>query len=199
MSIIEPGEQFPLITYPAALDERRECAYFGEGSLQFSARRFTVLRILKVASFLLLMIPFALALAKQEAMPCAPHQASSQPFHIAWVHCVGNADEVIVIVNATNEDVDLTGYELNSLGGQTFRFEISAWNPGCCLIRAYETLRVHSGYRNATTSYEDPRDLHWLDSNGQPSREPVWRDIHDIATLFTPEGEVVTFYEYGQP
>ncbi len=157
------------------------------------------MRVLKLTALSLILIPLALASANPTAAaPCAPNGRQLQPLHIAWIHCQNNYDEVVVIVNASGEDIDLAGYQLDSLVGQKFVFQPSEWNPNCCVIQAYGTLRIHSGPRNLEP-FDDPRDLHWLNADGQPRRDLVWRDSYDVATLFNAQKQIVAHYEYGQP
>ena len=130
---------------------------------------------------------------------CNPHPRSVGPIHISYINCLDANDEVVIVVNATNEPVDLTGYTLtNASRGLTFRFEPTPVNGGCCTLAPNEVFRIHTGLRN-DSHFDSPSDLHWLRAPGLPEVERIWNDTGDVARLIDSKGRVVDTYAYGQP
>lgn len=130
---------------------------------------------------------------------CDPHPRGVGPIHISYVNCLDDEDEVVVVVNGTNETVDLTGYRLtNASRGLTFAFKRTAVNDSCCVLAPHETFRVHTGLRNYDR-FDSPHDLHWLREPGLPEVERIWNDAGDVARLIDRKGHVVDIYAYGQP
>lgn len=130
---------------------------------------------------------------------CNPQPRSVGPIHISYINCVAEADEVVIVLNATNRPVDMTGYALtNASRGLTFVFERTPTNAGCCTLGPNEAFRIHTGLRNLER-FDGPYDLHWLREPGQPEPERIWDDSGDVAKLLNPQGEVVDTYAYGQP
>ena len=155
------------------------------------------MRILKLSLLLLLLVPLLLT-PKASAIAintCSPEFRLIGALHIAWIDCQNNQDEVVIIVNGTNEDIDLTGYRLISQGGQEFLFQKTALNDNCCIIKAYDILRIHSGPKN-DRPFDDPRDLHWLTKKGEPRIKNVWNDEGDRAELIDKEGKIIDVYQY---
>lgn len=154
------------------------------------------MRVLKVLVGLLCLMPIAFGFAHQAMKPCAPQFRFVEPLTIAWIDCQSNYDEVVVMVNGSSNDVDLIGYQIDTRRGDQFRFQQTSINPNCCLIKAHDILRIHSGHRNLQP-FSDPRDLHWVSPDGQLSGTKVWNDEGGAALLFSPEGDLIAHYEYG--
>ena len=151
----------------------------------------------KLMFLALLLLPLLAAglFAQTGSRACAPNPRDYGPLHIAWIDCRNNQDEVVIIVNGSGRDLDLTGYRLISRGGQVFEFQRTPVNDHCCVIKAYDLLRIHSGPGN-DRPFDDPRDLHWLRKDGLPYRARVWNDVGDRAELVDDNGNVVDVYEY---
>jgi hypothetical protein len=115
---------------------------------------------------------------------------------IAWVDCY-NHDEVVVILNGSASDMDLTGYWVENRQGKKFHFQNTAWNPYCCVIKAHDIVRIHSAHGNVEP-FTGPRDLHWLDASGQPTGDEMWGERGGLAMLFNAQGEKISHYEYGR-
>ena len=150
--------------------------------------------LLPLVAFIL-MLPFLASLADTGSQLCSPKPRSVGFLHIVWIDCRSNQDEVVIIVNGSAQDIDLTGYRITSEGGQEFVFEKTHVNDSCCIIKAYDILRIHSGPGN-DRPFDDPRDLHWLRKDGLPYRARVWNDDGDKAELIDANGNVVDVYEY---
>ena len=133
--------------------------------------------------------------AETGSRACSPNPREVGFLHIAWIDCRNNQDEVVIIVNGSGRDIDLTGYRITSAGGQEFLFQKTALNDNCCVIKAYDILRIHSGPKN-DRPFDDPRDLYWLRKDGMPYRARVWNDDGDKAELIDKNGNVVDVYEY---
>lgn len=98
---------------------------------------------------------------------------------IAALHHAG-ADETLVIRNSALAQ-DMTGWRLTSgAGQQTFTFP-----PGLVLMPDSE-LRIHSGPAAPAAS---GGDLVW-------TRQHIWRDEGDTATLLDADGNVVSTFSY---
>ncbi|OGF55055.1 MAG: hypothetical protein A2Z21_04480 [Candidatus Fraserbacteria bacterium RBG_16_55_9] len=152
------------------------------------------MRAFKLLVTSLILAPFVLASA-QPIDSCAPSTRLVDSLMIAWIDCY-NHDEVVVLLNGSNTDIDLTGYWLETRRGFKFFFQNSSWNPYCCVIKSHDLLRLHSAHGNLQP-FSGSRDLHWLTAYGEPSGQEIWTERGGVALLFSPEGEVVSHYEYG--
>ena len=165
------------------------------------------MRLAKWTALLLLAAPLVLAFGtttlgvEGDSHPeiCNPHPRSVGPIHISYINCLADEDEVVIVVNATNETVDLTGYTLtNASRGLTFEFRPTPVNDSCCALAPHEAFRIHTGLRN-DSRFEGPYDLHWLRAPGVPEVERIWDNAGDVAQLIDNKGRVVDTYGYGQP
>lgn len=163
------------------------------------------MRLVKWTALILLAVPLLFTATtfavEGESYPdvCNPHPRSVGPIHISYVNCVADSDEVVIVLNGTNESVDLSGYALtNASRGLTFQFQQTPVNDGCCTLGPNESFRIHTGLRNYS-HFESPQDLHWLREPGLPEVERIWDDSGDVAKLIDPQGQVVDTYAYGQP
>lgn len=122
-------------------------------------------------------------------------QASSESgLQIIYIEYANNADEIVVLFNATPFDIDLTGYRIWSYGGQEFVFQKTALNPQDPVIRAFDVVRVHSVYCGA---FEDPRDFNWMNKDASCRQSAVWNDDGDQAKLFSPGSDIpISEYSY---
>lgn len=115
-------------------------------------------------------------------------QASAESgLQIIYIEYANNADEIVVLFNATPSDIDLTGYKIWSHGGQEFVFQKTALNPQDPVIRAFDVVRVHSVYCG---TFENPRDFNWVNKDGSCRQSAVWNDDGDVARLFPPGSDV---------
>jgi len=153
------------------------------------------MRALKFSIACLILAPILLASA-QPIDSCAPHMRLVDSLMIAWVDCY-NHDEVVVILNGSASDMDLTGYWVENRQGKKFHFQNTAWNPYCCVIKAHDIVRIHSAHGNVEP-FTGPRDLHWLDASGQPTGDEMWGERGGLAMLFNAQGEKISHYEYGR-
>jgi hypothetical protein len=151
-------------------------------------------RVLKLLAACLILAPIVLASAKPVSAPCAPQPRVVEPLMIAWIDC---RSETLVLLNGSSRDMDLTGYWLENRLEQRFVFQRTAWNPECCILKAHDVLRVHSGKGNLKHA-GGPRDLHWLNADGVPSDMKIWGDRSGVAVLYNSENELVAHYEYGR-
>ena len=151
-----------------------------------------LLRPLVLASIFLLSLT---AFADHQKDPCSPENHFHGSLFISWISCQANEDEVVIIVNGSPFDQDITGYQITSFDGQIFTFEQKTVNANCCIINAYDILRIHSGPGN-NQPFDDYRDLHWLREDGQPVISNVWNDNGDVAQLLDFRGETIDSYEY---
>ena len=163
------------------------------------------MRVIKWMALILLAIPVAFGATtfgvEGESYPdvCNPHPRSVGPIHISYINCTSENNEVVIVLNGTNEPVDLTGYRLtNASRGLTFHFRQTPVNEGCCTLGPNEVFRVHTGLRNYS-HFDSPHDLHWLRAPGLPEVERIWDDSGDVAQLLDGQGHVVDTYGYGQP
>lgn len=130
---------------------------------------------------------------------CDPHPRSVGPIHISYINCLADEDEVVIVINATDRPVDLSGYALtNASRGLTFEFAPTPVNDSCCTLGPNEVFRIHTGLRNYS-NFDSPHDLHWLRAPGLPEVERIWNDTGDVARLIDKKGRVVDTYAYGQP
>jgi hypothetical protein len=131
-----------------------------------------------------------LAMALSSVAVCA-----ATGLQIIYIDYANNADEIVVIFNASPLVLNLTGYRLWSQGDQEFVFGISELNPQQPVIAAYDVVRIHSGMCNPLS---DPRDFRWQKADGSCYLANVWNDSGDIARLFAPGG-VTPISEYHYP
>ena len=98
-------------------------------------------------------------------------------------------EEVLVLVNRTSKDLNLSGYTLVDEANHVFDFSEDPGEQGKRpIIPAFDVVRIYSG-RGAKYNYEDPRDFYW-------SRNYIWNNDGDEARLKDPSGETVVIYEY---
>ncbi len=109
-------------------------------------------------------------------------------------------DEFVTVRNWSEEDVDLTGWQLQSVDLETKEVEHTFSFPADCILPADGKLRVHSGSASVGKENEPcgaPEfNLYrgWLDLEEGAS---VWGDLGGIIRLIDDQGEVVDEYEYG--
>lgn len=93
-----------------------------------------------------------------------------------------SSDEVITIINQSDEEVDLTNYHILSEPGPKHYFTF----PDGYRLLSREVVRIHSG-KDAQAA--GPNDLLW-------TKEDVWHDKGDTGWLIDPEGKYEDMYEY---
>jgi len=86
--------------------------------------------------------------------------------------------EWVKIVNITNTPVDITGFTLNDIAGNTYRF-------GELVLPGHSTIMVYTGSGTNTTS-----SFYW------GSKTPIWNNRGDKAYLKNTDGELVDLYSY---
>jgi micrococcal nuclease len=101
---------------------------------------------------------------------------------ISEIQFIGK-DETVTLVNRGSIAVDLSGWKLISLPGQTLTF------PRHCLLEAGGRLRVHTGPQAGGSPDCARGDLFWTQSF-------IWSNDGDTAILQTPQGIVADFFEY---
>jgi len=108
-------------------------------------------------------------------------------------------DEFVTVRNWGEEEVDLTGWQLQSLDLQTREVQHSFLFPDGCILPAEGRLRVHSGPEAAGRDNElcgaTELDLYqgWQDIE---EGAIVWDDVGGVVRLINDRGEVVDEYEY---
>ena len=103
--------------------------------------------------------------------------------------------EVVVIFNESGRWIDLSGYRLESEGGQSFEFGISEANPQPPWISPFDIVRVHSGICELLAG---ARDFFWETVEGTCYTAEVWNNQGDVARLYAPGGSI-PIAEYSYP
>jgi len=89
-------------------------------------------------------------------------------------------DEYVVLENAGEEPIDLSGWTISDAADKTYRF------PDGFVLDPGERVTVHTGSGEDTAT-----DLYW------GAGSPVWNNDGDTVTVRTADGEVVARETYG--
>jgi len=122
--------------------------------------------------------------------------AGSEPLKIVCIKTDCRGGEVVVILNATSREIDLTGYLITSEGGQSFEFRKSEINPQVPRIGPFDIVRLHSQICDV---FAGPRDFFWVTKEGECYNAPVWNNSADVARLYAPCNSVdpISIFSYG--
>ncbi|MBI1729107.1 lamin tail domain-containing protein [Candidatus Acetothermia bacterium] len=160
------------------------------------------MKIARVLLFVFFGLSVSVAFSAQQQSAdksCSPILTKHDSLHIAWIDCsnrpdpnIAVEDEILIIVNGSNQPMNLTGFEVKDANDHTFVFsDINTLNKYCCQIKSHDLLRIHSGPANKDIKEpESDHDLYWQNAE-------VWNNDHDRAVLVDKDGiTTVDIYEY---